>query len=1025
MKPFLKSLAFAFASRYSDLSGHLFVFPGRRAGTFFKKYLREAFGSRVAVLPSVTTMSDFVEDVSGRVVANRIEMLFMLYEAYTDYLKEQNVEEIPTFDSFRRWGETAVSDFNEVDMHCIDTDAIFKNVRDIKEISSNFLTDEQRRVMEEYFGVAYDPESVSTEFWKSYINHEDDELHRKFRLIWQVMAPLYHKLNEKLESKGMVSSGGAYRLAPERIESGKLAARKVVMVGFNALTLSEQKIFDALADGPVFTGPYGVEPFADFFWDATGPVLSDSRTTASRYVSAGIRRYPAPKWAMNALQESDTCVMPESIKVISVPSNSAQAKVVGEVLAEMKTGMAVDELKDARVAVVLPDESLLIPLLYSIPDGMGDINLTMGYPMKLTPTVSFVSLLRRIQRSRKKTGGVWGYYYKDLNLLLSHPFCHTLFRSSGVSKMKEWIKQHHRAIVVPSDLSEACDSFEHIFTVLEDDSNPRQVVKWLGGILEKISEALAEAGGLIKNKIDRANLETYLQDLRQMLDITEEYGLDMKWPTFLSLADRLIAGETVNFEGEPLRGLQIMGILETRALDFDRIIIPSLNERILPARSRAKTFISDSLRKAYGLPPVSYSESIFAYYFYRMISRAKEVVLLYDSRTSDGARNGDVSRYVLQLQYLHARNSLKRESRNFVLAKSDSAPSRIEKSEPVVHILEAFIADDENARNLSATALTKYAACNLKFYFEEVLRIRTDDTSSEYIDPITQGKIVHDVMQRIYLPDDMQKRYLTSPVEITSGFIKSRISDRHLIDTLLKRAINREHFNRPKEREDDELQGSSAYVAKALHNQIDAILRFDMKLSPFLLYGVEIDGNVKLMMPDGKKVNMRFAIDRLDKVEMNVVGQNREMLRIVDYKTGFPHVVADEFESIFSGDYKAANILQLLLYANVFDALPDKTIIKKEGERPLLKLFDSATTRQPSQGMCLEIYDVAAMNFDKRVFPNVENVEYHDNSELNAPFLSRLKEMLEEIFNPDIPFMPTSDPATCDRCQFKAVCFRE
>lgn len=1025
MKPFLKSLASAYATRYNDLSGHLFVFPSRRAGTFFMKYLREAIATRVAVLPSITMMADFVEDVSGRIVANRIELLFMLYNAYTGFLSENGVENMPSFDSFRRWGETAISDFNEVDMHGADPDAVFKNVKDIKEISSNFLTEEQRKVMEEYFGMAYDPESVSTDFWKSFLDHEGNELHSKFRLLWQVLAPLYHRLNSMLDSKGMTSTGGAYRIAAKRITEGHVPARKVVMVGFNALTLSEQKIFVALANGPAFSGPYGEEPFADFFWDATGPVLEDTHNSASRYVSAGIRRFPAPDWGMDALRESDTDKMPDSIRVISVPSNSAQAKIVGEVLADMKARGSEEEFHDARVAVVLPDEGLLIPMLYSIPDGLGDINLTMGYPMKLTSTVSFVSLLRRVQRSRRKSEGRIGYYFKDLNLLLSHPFCHALFGSSGVAKMKEWIKDHHKAIVIPSDLSDVCVEFPDIFSPLGDDASPREVVEWLSSILQRVSIALAETGGVVKNKIDRANLESYIQDLNQLLDITEEYRLTMKWPTFFTLVDRLISGETVNFEGEPLRGLQIMGILETRALDFDRIIIPSLNERILPARSRTRTFISDSLRKAYGLPPVNYSESIFAYYFYRMISRAKEVVLLYDSRTSDGARNGDVSRYVLQLQYMHFRNRLQREARSFVLAKTDAAPSPVEKSAPVMRMLDGFLDDGPDARNLSATSLSKYASCNLKFYFEEVLRIRTDETSSEYIDPITQGKIVHDVMQRIYLPEDMQNICLASPQEITSDFINMRLDDRSLIDSLLRRAINREHFHLPEDRLDEDLKGSAVYIARILHNQIDSILEFDLKLAPFSLYGVEIDGNVRILMPDGKQVNMRFAIDRLDEVEMEVGGTFRRMLRIVDYKTGTPHVEAEDFDSIFSGDYKAGNLLQLLLYANVFDALPDKNEIKKEGHRPLLELFGDDSVRKPSRGMCLEIYDVAALNFEKRVFPNIEKVDYRDHSELNAPFLESLRSMLEEIFNPDVPFRPTEDPQTCAMCQFKAVCFRE
>lgn len=596
--------------------------------------------------------------------------------------------------------------------------------------------------------------------------------------------------------------------------------------------------------------------------------------------------------------------------------------------------------------------------------------------------------------------------------------------------MKEWIKKHHRAIVDPSELAEVCGNALDLLTPLADDADPSAVVEWLTDILGKVAASLREGDGhMIKNNIDVANIEVYLKSLSALLDITDEYHVMMKWPTFFTLLDRLIAGETVNFEGKPLVGLQIMGILETRALDFDYIIIPSLNERILPARNRARTFISESLRQGYGLPPISYSESLFAYYFYRMISRAKEVVLVYDSRTSDGARNGDVSRYVLQLQYLHARESIIRESRTFMLSKSVAEPSPIEKSEYVVDVLANFLSSGENARNLSATALTKYTACQLKFYFEEILRIRTDETSSEFIDPITHGKIFHDVMQRIYLPSDKQNKYLVEPEIIDAEKINSLIKDTERIDALIKNAINREHFHLAEEELNTPLHGSSVYVAIGIRNQILSTLRFDLKIAPFKLYGVEIDGDVKLSMPDGMNVNMRFAIDRLDEVIINSDGVASEIMRIVDYKTGAVHAEAETFESIFSGDYKAKNLLQLLLYANLFDALPDKTGVhsskEKEGNRPLLTLFDSESTREPSQGYCLELYDVNKLDFKHRVFPKIEKTKYSDHSDLNSPFLSRLRDIIGEIFNPKIPFSPTSDRETCEICALKSVCFRE
>ncbi|MCM1490608.1 MAG: PD-(D/E)XK nuclease family protein [Muribaculum sp.] len=1022
MESFLTSIAKAYSAQYSDLSSFLFVFPGRRAGTFFIKYLAESTRGRDILLPDVTTMSDFVEKISGKVVAGRIELLFILYQAYSGLLRDAGAEKIPDFDAFRRWGETALSDFNEVDMQCVDPDAIFKNVKDIKEISSNFLTEEQMKVMNEFFGQAFDPENIATEFWKKFTDKEDSELHSKFRLLWQVLAPLYAKFKEHLDAMGLTTSGGSYRIAADILEKGfprNVKAEKVVMVGFNALTSSERKIFDALSN---LEDESSGEPFADFFWDAPGPVILDRFSTAGRYVQHGIDRWPAPQWALPYLAESDVEVMPKDIRVISVPSNSAQTKVVSEVLADMTSRLPESDFTSAKVAVVLPDEGLLMPMLYSLPAGIKDVNLTMGYPLRLSAVYTFVSLLRRLESSRRKSGNGIGYYYKDFNMLLSHPFSRVLF-GQAVTDVKEWIMKHHRFIIDVGDIRDISPDMANLLRPLNDDAGPEETFEWLDLILSRIASATdRDETKTIKDNVDASNIAVYRLALRKMLEAVEEYGISMQWRTFLTLTDRLISSETVNFEGQPLKGLQVMGILETRALDFERIIIPSLNERILPARRRTRTFISDSLRKAYGLPPVNYSESLFAYYFYRMIARAKEVVLLYDSRSSEGVRSGDVSRYVLQLRYLYARENLRMESRSFRMSKSELKPSPIAKTPQMLEGLSTFLDPGPEGSNLSATALTKYTGCQLRFYYENILKIKTDEESGEYIDSITQGSIVHDVMQRMYLPDHLQKKFLENPQVIDTALINSRIKDANRIDDMIKKAINRLFFHLPADQEDRPLRGSSAHVAKILRNQVIGILKFDLSQAPFLLFGVEMDGNVSLRMPDGRLVNMRYAIDRLDTQLVTHDGVERELLRIVDYKTGTVHAEAETMESVFMGDYKGKNLLQLWLYANLFDALPDKNF-DKNGPRPILDLFGQKPGF-PTQPLILELYDISYISSGRHVYPKVEGEFQQDHTQKNAEYLSLLENTLEELFDPSSPFRPAADEEACRYCPFKTICWR-
>ena len=1018
--PFLQSIARAYASRGIDLSDHVFVFPSRRACTFFLKNLLNELKGRPTLLPKVTTMSDFVEKASGKVVAGRIEQLFIMYQAYVGLQRKSGSPVVQEFDRFRRWGETALSDFNEVDMQDADPDELFKNVKDIKEISSNFLTEEQLKVMEEFFGQAYDPAVVASGFWKDFKTNQDDALHRKVMPICQTMGPLYHAFHQELERRGLASSGGAYRQAADRLEEGipeELGAGRIVMVGFNALTRSEQRIFDSLAS---YETDDGTEPFADFFWDTPGPVIRDKTSAAGRYVLYNKEKWPSPKWAGRFLAESDVEAMPESMRVIAVPSNSMQAKTACGIVEEMGRNLPASDFDEAKVAVVLPDESLLIPLIYSLPDNVKDVNLTMGYPLKLTGASTFVSLLRRLQGSRRKRGDTVGYYYRDFEAVLSHPFSHALF-GRGVTEAKEWIKKHHHAVVDVGELHDISPLMSELLRPLPEDAGPDQVVGWLDMVLGSTAESIATPGhAAVKANVDAANVEYYRLVLRQLLEVVREYGVGMQWRTFMALADRMVSAETVTFEGQPLRGLQVMGMLETRALDFERMVIPSLNERILPARRRARTFISDSLRRAYGLPPVNYSESIFAYYFFRMIARAKEVVLLYDARAAEGVSSGDVSRYVLQLQYLYAKDRLRIESRSFDISKSDTAPSPIEKTQGIIELLSAFRDGSGQGRNLSATALNRYTECQIRFYFEHLLRLRTDIEAVEYIDAITQGNIVHYVMQNIYLPKEKQGRYLEHPEIIDAALIEAKKSNEREIERLIRTAINKEHFHRKPELQDTPLRGSVAYVAKVIKSQILRILDFDLRQTPFLLYGVEIDGNVRIRMPRGEPVNMRFAIDRLDSVDTSAP-QGR-LLRIIDYKTGAVHANATGMQGIFEGEKEGKNLLQLWLYANLFDALPDKNL-RKDGHRPLLDLFgqESGLPRQP---LALEIYDINKLQNGKHTLPKVDKAVQTVHTEQNEEFLSRLEETLTGLFDPDRPFMPAKDPAACAYCQFKTICWR-
>lgn len=996
----MKSVASAYMSRYGDLTEFCFLFPNKRSGTFFLKYLKEECGRRVVVAPEVKSIAEFVSDICGRAVASRLDLIFMLYESYRDILGISGNEdpEGVGFDSFRAWGETVLSDFNEVDQYLVDPGEIFKNVKDFREISSNFLTEEQRRVMEEYFGRTDmgDPNV----FWRNF-DVEDGELSdvkKKFLHLWRIMAPLYDGLNRRLEEKGMTTTGGSYRLALGRLrEKGReaLPYKKVVAVGFNALSTAEGAIFGELRDAE----PYpGMETYADFFWDATGPVLSRGVNSASRFVKANIKSFPCPAWALPALKRSEADGMPPVMRVAASPSNSAQVKIAGTMLGELGRRLDSAEFRDARVAVVLPDENLLLPMLYSLPQGMGDVNLTMGYSIRLTSVVAFVTLLRRLFHNMRTKSGEQAYYHRDLRLFLAHPFSHVCFSTSTVNAINGYIDRHHKALVTRGELAGFSVEAARMLEGPAAGCKPSEVVAYLDGVLAKVAEALpGKDGAMIKTRLEASHIDVYRDSLRRVGELLEEYPVAMKASAVFRLVDRLLSGETVGFEGEPLTGLQVMGLLETRSIDFDYVFILSANERVLPRRVRGRSFIPDTLRRGYGMPPSNYAEEIFAYYFYRMISRAKEVTMVYDARCGGGTGSGDVSRYILQLRHLFAKGLLVEEDWKFILSGKDVHDPSVEKTPDIKSRLEKFT-DEKEKMNFSASSLITYRECQVRFFFQSVMGINTDRETTEYIDAISAGNILHGLMMELYLPEGKRGKYLDEPVVMQASVLEALIKDREGLWHLLTRVVNGKHFGLPEEELDTPLTGGAAIVARQIARQAIMVMRHDMSLAPFKIYGCEISERLRIRLASGRTVNFKFAIDRLDEIEEN--GERR--LRIVDYKTGRIKLTAESFDDVLEGGYESEQIFQLFTYA---------WLLGKRGGNI------------SADDVRLEIYDVPKINDGKARLPVIDGEEVESFGVYGHGFSEGMEAMLDGIFDNPV-FEATGDMKACRVCRLRSLCRR-
>lgn len=1009
-RPFLQAVARAYASQFPDLSEFCFVFPNKRAGTFFLKYLREE-QQTMALSPEVTAITDFVARLADHDVASRIDLLFRLYNIYrnSDASEGEDRRSFADFDAFRNWGETLLSDFSEVDQYRVDADALFKNVRDFKDIASSFLTDEQLEIMERYFGYAPGRKEVEN-FWKHM--EPESETKERFLKLWQQMAPLYHKLNDSLHAERLCTSGGAYRLALENLENDGRAFlpwKKVVMVGFNALSTTEALIFQNLADMEPDEDLPGA--YAEFHWDGTGPILGSGRSDAASFLRHNLRNFPPPAWAAPYMAEAETDSLPEEIRVIASPSDSAQAKIAGEIAGEWQQVLGDQEIKDARAAIVLPDENLLMPLLYALPENISKVNLTMGYPLRSTSVISFINHLRRLHASARWSRGEKVYYHEDLRLFLSHPYSHALIGSANISAINGFMNEYHRLTMSPAELAAKSEEAAWILRELPDNMTTADTINYIEEILMRVSAALdarSESKSLMKSRIDRAHIEIYRNALGRLRIACEEHNIEMGMQGVFSMTDRLLAGEQAPFEGEPLEGLQVMGLLETRALDFDNLVILSLNDRIMPRKAAARTFIPDSLRHGYGLPYSNYREELFSYYFYRMISRASKVTLIYDARAGEGMKSGGMSRYLMQLKYLYAPGKIKWETRKFSLSSEPrSGAKSVRKNEDVMARLEEY-SRPGSKKNLSATALKRYLICQVRFYYECVMGIGADNPPSEFLDPIAVGNVLHDVMLRIYFPEGKRKIYLENPEILDESDFDRLIEDREGLDRMVRGAINRLYYHRPEAEEDTPLDEAAAIIGRRIADSVRNILRYDKGLAPIKLEGGEITRLTTYRLPDGRRLNMKYAIDRLDKLRDRL---GHERFRIVDYKTGASEVKVNSIENLFSGDESSLNFFQLMLYANMM-----------------------ALDRDLRDGIRLSIYQVTDIASSGEVIPKInvsppgKNASYvpvaHHLQE-NEEFMERLNAMLMEIFDPGKDFVPADNDQACQYCNLAHLCGRK
>lgn len=978
MEPFLQQVVRHYAGKTAPdgtkipLDRWCFIFPNKRSQVFFRKYLAdEVRASGVPVIaPKMLEIRDFLCRLGGNAATDRVTLLLELYPCYKALLPGSE-----SLDDFIFWGDVLLSDFDDVDKYLVDAERLFTNVADFKSLQDDFsyLTEHQREAILHFVGNFRSDGALTVD-----LDAEKPGVKERFLRIWNLLFPLYRSFRARLEEKGMAYEGMVYRQAVARLRGeGTTPAMdaafgpglRYVFVGLNALSESERAVLKAVHKSGL----------AEFCWDFPGKMIADPLNKSSFYMRQNLDDFPP------AFQPDPDGVGIPAFEAISAPSAVAQANIVPALLGD-----------GADTAVVLPDESLLEPLLNAIPPQIADINVTMGYPMRNTAVYGFLTGVAAMQlhlRPDSGSGG-WMFYHAQVwSLFSSGIFRRLTAGDEAVHALVARVKAARKYYIPEADLHghPLLDSLFVPVAVAPKDA-PAAGVDALCVYLQDLLRTVAE--GLREDPALAVELDFALAAFRAVGQLRER-KMEIRPATFFRLLDNLLSSVSVPFNGEPLRGLQIMGPLETRSLDFRRLFILSCNEGIFPRRSQKASFIPPELRKGFDLPTYEYQDAVWAYYFYRMVARAEQVYLIYDSRT-EGVRTGEESRFIKQLSY-HFNLPVRHR---FVAAEAQpgaGAEPEIPKTEQDIQAIRQL--------TLSASSLKSYLDCPAQFYYARVAGLTEEDEVSEDLDASMVGNVYHATMQALYLgPEAMDPAFPVHDDEAVAA-MKHRLRevDAAYLRTWLSRKADIKARVRSlilSELRTVEVRGSDLvtenvivqYVVKTLERDLERLERSGMP--SFRILGLERRFTMEM---DG----FRF-IGFVDRMDSFLPGE----VRVVDYKTG---MVTDDDIGITPD--KAAGIAEKLFGAD-------------NQKRPKIAfqvfLYDKMVARDPA------VKDARLVNTIYQ--PSRLFVKPAEDVPADPTFISLVEEklhgLLAELVDPQVGFRRTDDEKTCGMCAFKKICGR-
>ncbi|OFX38374.1 MAG: hypothetical protein A2X08_16335 [Bacteroidetes bacterium GWA2_32_17] len=929
MKTFLESFSEHIVTNYSDdFLNSCVIFPSRRSGIFFRKQLADNI-NKTCWLPEITTLNEFITENSDTQLADNLQLIYKLYKVFCS---KTSINE--NFDEFYFWGQVILSDFNDIDKELVDAEKLYTNLSDIKQIDSTFfeLTKEQLDAIKQFWGdVDFKTKSSGKE---------------KFIVLWEKLYPVYKEFNEQLSNEKYGYEGKIYRnfVSDLNLKSKKFISYKhIFIVGFNALSKAEKELFK-------FLQKLGN---TQFFWDYDSFYYDDKNHEAGFFIREMLQQFPSPE----KFQFETGIALQKSINLYSTQTIVGQAKILPEIFKN-------SNITNENTVLVLADENMLLPVLYSLPQNISKINVTMSYPVKETTSLQFVYLLLEMQGNVREKSNKIIFNSKDVLSILSHKFFKDInsakeLKNEIIKLNKNYIEQ---IVINKNDI---------FFKVFDKSKTPVTYCKYICDIIfEIISSNL-----ILNNNIDNLEKQILYSIYRETIKLDELINNNKieltKHDTFVKIFKQVCENIKVSFKGEPLAGLQIMGVLETRLLDFKNIILISANEGVIPASNAAMSLIPYNLRKGFGLQTLEHQDAIFAYHFYHLLQRSVNVFFIYSSSQNDNGKS-EASRFIHQLRF----NQNLKVNEYQVSDKPGVFQNKnilIERTEKINLKINKYL---NNELKLSPSSINTYINCKLKFYFKHIIKLKEPDELTEDIDGIAFGNVFHKTLALLY------QKYIGQ--NVTESIVEN-IKTNENIEVTLKKIFSEEIF---KNEFPDNLSGIYLLNFQILKKYLIRLLEFDKKNSPFKIIGIEMNTKFPIKA-NNYDLTIDCFIDRCIEKEGKLIVQ--------DFKTGNIESKVKDFETLFTANYKYSAMRQVIIYAL---SLEKTNVVKPE----LLSVRKVLT------------------NENNKI--SIEKNEIKNIKEIKNEFVSHLQLALNELFDKNIPFAQTDKTENCKYCEYKQICRR-